>query len=268
MDARAGRAPLLSVLMAAYNAEETLPESVASALGQDEERLELIVIDDGSRQPVTDVLGDVDDPRLRVGRHARNRGLSAARNTGLRLARAPLVAQLDADDLWEPDYASTVVPRFEDPRVGLVYTNARLIGHPDSQELYIQDASVHPMDRFPKFAEANPVPSLTATMRADAVRRVAGWVTWLRQAMDYHLYAKLIMDGWRFDYVDRPLARYRWPQPTRGMSWNRRETELNELKMWLLFVARHPRVPGPRRQVRLRLRRELERISAKVDQLP
>jgi glycosyltransferase involved in cell wall biosynthesis len=255
-----GHAPLLSVLMASYDADDTVRESVESALGQDEERLELIVIDDGSRHAVAEVLEDVRDPRLRVVRHARNRGLSAARNTGLRHARAPLVAQLDADDLWEPDYASSVLPRFEDPRTGLVYTNARLIGHPNGQELYIEDASIHPLDRFPKFAEANPVPSLTATIRADAVRRVGGWATWLRQAMDYHLYARLIMDGWRFDYLDRPLAGYRWPQPIRGMSWNRRETELNELKMWLAFVARHPRVPGPRRQVRLRLRRELERL--------
>jgi glycosyltransferase involved in cell wall biosynthesis len=246
--------------MAAYNAEATIRESVESALGQDEGQLELIVIDDGSLLPVAEVLGDVDDPRLRMVRHARNRGLSAARNTGLGLARAALVAQLDADDLWEPGYASTVLPRFADPEVGLVYTNARLIGHPDGQELYIEDASIHPLDRFPKFAEANPVPNLSATMRTAAVRRVAGWATWLRQAMDYQLYAKLIVDGWRFAYVDRPLARYRWPEPARGMSWNRREMELSELKMWLMFVARHPRVPGPRRQLRLRLRRELERI--------
>ena len=255
--------PAISVLMAAFNAEDTIHEAVESALAQSDPRVELIVIDDGSQIPVTETLASIDDARLRIIRHDRNRGLSAARNTGLRHASAPLVAQLDADDLWEPDYVETVLPRFDDPAVGLVYSNAYLIGHPARQDRYILDASVHPMDRFPKFAEQNPVPSLTATMRTEAVRAVRGYATWLRHALDYYLYAKLIMAGWRFDYIDRCLASYRWPQPDRGMSWDTRTTEVSELKMWLAFVARHPTVPGPRRQVRVRLGRELTRLKGR-----
>ena len=246
--------------MAAYNAEETLPEAVRSALAQTDPRVEVIVIDDGSRVPAAEALNGIDDTRLRILRHDKNRGLAAARNTGLRHARTPFVCQLDADDLWEPDYVASVLPRFDDPAIGLVYTNARLIGHPHGQEAYILDASVHPMDRFPKFAEQNPVPSLTAAMRADAVRAAGGYATWLEGAMDYYLYANLIMAGWRFDYIHRCLAAYRWPSPERGMSWDTRGRELDELKLWLAFVARHPRVPGPRRQVRVRLRRELDRL--------
>ena len=258
--ARASDTPLISVLMAAYNAEATIRASVESALGQAEERIELIVIDDGSNVPVTEVLSDVRDDRLRIVRHPRNCGLARARNTALREAGGALVAQLDADDVWTPDYATSILPCFEDAWIGLAYSNARLLGHPDSQELYIPDPTVHPLDHFPKFAEQNPVPSLTATMRAEAVRAVGGWAPWLRHALDYHLYAKLIMAGWRFAYVDRPLGWYRWPEPERGMSYDRRVTELSELKMWLAFVLRHPRVPGPRRQVRLRLARELRTV--------
>ncbi len=246
--------------MAAYNAEDTVHASVVSVLAQKEERLELIVVDDASAEPVAEALADVRDERLRIVRRTANGGPSAARNTGLTLARASFVAQLDADDLWEPDYATTVLPRFDDPAVGLVYSNTRIIGHPTGQELYIQDSSVHPMDRFPKFAEQNPVPSPTATIRAEAIRAVGGWTGWLRIAQDYDLYARLIMAGWRFDYVDRPLASYRWPEPERGISYDRRATELEELKLWLRFVLRHPRVPGPRRQVRVRLGREAARL--------
>ena len=246
--------------MAALDAERTIQASVESALGQSDDRLELIVIDDGSTVPVADTLASIDDSRLRIIRHQRTKGLSAARNTGLQSARAPLVAQLDADDLWESGYLEQVVPRFRDPAVGLVYTNAYLIGHPHGQDRYILDESVHPMDHFPKFAEQNPIPSLTATMRTDAVRSVRGYATWLRHAMDYQLYAKLIMAGWRFDYVGRCLASYRWPSAERGMSWDVRTTERSELKLWLAFAARHPTVPGPRRQVRMRLGRELKRL--------
>ena len=115
------------------------------------------------------------------------------------------------------------------------------------------------MDRFPKIAEQNPVPALTATMRADAVRGVGGYAEWLWVCDDYHLYMKLARAGWRFDYIDRKLATYRWPQPSRGQSYDRSKAEVDELKMFLGFVLRHPLTPGPRRQARTRLRNELNR---------
>jgi glycosyltransferase involved in cell wall biosynthesis len=247
--------------MAALDAEDTIVEAVTSVLNQSEPRIELIVVDDGSRVPVVEVLDSIQDARVEIVRHGRNRGLSAARNTALLDARAPLVAQLDADDSWEPDYVDTVRPEFDDPAVGLVYSNATLIGDPGGQETYIVDSSVHPMDRFPKFAERNPIPSLTATMRTEAVRAAGGYATWLRYAPEYYLYAKLIAAGWRFAYVDRCLGSYRWPTPDRGLSADTRMREIDELRLWLAFVARHPTVPGPRRQVREQLKRRLRRIT-------
>ena len=249
--------PLVSVVTPAYDAEATLRESVESALSQTEERLELIVVDDGSRVPAAEALEGLDDARLRVVRLPRNRGLSAALNRGLREARGRFFSQLDADDLWRPNYLERVLPRFEDPAVGLVYTNARLVGHPDGQDLYIQDASVHPIDRFPKLAAANPVPCVAGTMRTAAVRAVGGYARWLPSAMDYHLVAKLAVAGWRFTYIDEPLAVYRWPEPDRGMSWDVETSERALLRLWTAFALRHPRVPGPKRQLRLRLRRRL-----------
>lgn len=253
-------APKTSVLVAAYNAEATIRESVASALAQTVADLEVIVVDDGSAVPIIEALADVRDPRLRVIRHHQNRGLSAARNTALRAARAPLVSQLDADDAWETDYVEAVLPCFEDPHVGLAYTNVTILGHPLGHSDYISDPSVHPMDRFPKFAEQNPVPALTATMRADAVRSVGSYARWLWASQDFYLYAKLIMAGWRFAYIHRQLARYRWPSAASGMSHDRRRHELDELRMWLAFVLRHPMTPGPRRQVRVRLKREWSQL--------
>jgi cellulose synthase/poly-beta-1,6-N-acetylglucosamine synthase-like glycosyltransferase len=257
------RAPLTTVMMPAFNSEATIGASVESVLAQTEERLELIVVDDASELPVSQVLADVRDPRLRILRHARNRNTSGARNTALAAARAPLVSQLDADDLWEPDYLETVLPLFEDPAVGLAYSNTHIIGHPDGLDDYIGDPALHPLDRFPRFAEACPVPALTATMRTSAVRGVGGYARWLWTATDYHLYAKLVAAGWRFAYVHRQLAHYRWPTAaSKGAA--RRRVELAELQLWLGFALRHPRVPGPKRQVRVRLRRELERLTRRL----
>jgi glycosyltransferase involved in cell wall biosynthesis len=149
--------PRTSVLMPALDAEATIVEAVESVLAQTVGELELIVIDDGSRVPVAEALAGVRDERLRIVCRRRNGGIARARNSGLRFARSPLVSQLDADDLWEPDYLESVLGCFEDPDVGLAYANATILHHPDGHEDYIGDPSIHPRDRFPELAEANPI---------------------------------------------------------------------------------------------------------------
>jgi glycosyltransferase involved in cell wall biosynthesis len=241
--------------MPAFSAEGTIEESVRSVLSQGFGDLELIVIDDASPYPVAEALRGVRDARLRILRRERNGGIARARNTGLRAARASLISQLDADDLWEVDYLEVVLPRFDDPAVGLVYTNATILGHPDGHDDYIVDASIHPRDGFPELAEANPVPCPTATMRTAALRAVGGYAWWLKSVEDWHAYLKLAAAGWRFAYVDRRLARYRWPHPERGLSYDERRMERWRFLALLGFALRHPGVPGPKRQALRSLRR-------------
>lgn len=262
---RDGRPPRTSVMMPAYDPEPSqLIEAVESVLAQTAGDLELIVVDDGSEQPIADLLAHNRDERLRVVRHPENRGLSAARNTALRAARAPLLSHLDSDDAWEPEYVEEVLPVFGDPGVGLVYTNATILGHPQGLDTYIFDPLPHPIDRFPKIAEQNPVPLPTATVRTDAVRAAGGYARWLRSTQDYYLWCRLAAEGWRFVFVDNKLARYRWPTGAGSLSDDRRRVELDELLMWFSFFLRHPRLPGPRRQLRVRLRRELGRLGMRA----
>jgi glycosyltransferase involved in cell wall biosynthesis len=75
-----------------------LTEAVDSALAQQDAEVAVLVVDDGSRQPVE----LPSDPRLRVVRHLRPRGVSAARNLGVSLAGTPLVTFLDDDDRLRP----------------------------------------------------------------------------------------------------------------------------------------------------------------------
>ncbi len=250
------RPALTTVIMPAYRSEATILEAVESVLAQTEPRFELVVVDDGSPVPVRETLAGIEDARVRIVAHGRNRGSAAARNTALRMARTPFISQLDPDDAWEPEYLESVLPCFEKPGIGLTYSNATIVGHPTGHDDYIGDPSVHPMDTFPRFAEQNPVPALTATMRTRAVRDVGGYATWAWGGGDYYLYARLIAAGWRFAYVHRRLARYRWPTAERGKSFDQRRVERYDLLIWLAFMARHPLTPGPRRQVRTRLPRE------------
>jgi len=93
-------APQVSVIIPTYNRAWILREAVDSVLGQDFESFELIVVDDGSTDDTAEILAAYGD-RLRVIRQE-NRGVSAARNTGIRAAGGTLIAFLDSDDFWLP----------------------------------------------------------------------------------------------------------------------------------------------------------------------
>lgn len=92
---------LVSLVMPAWRPRaDWLHAAVGSALAERGCELELIVVDDGSEEPVADVLGDVDDPRLRTIR-VEHGGPGAARNAGIAAARGTHLRFLDADDVVE-----------------------------------------------------------------------------------------------------------------------------------------------------------------------
>lgn len=92
--------PLVSVIIPAYNRADLLPRAMQSVLAQTFADWELIVVDDGSTDGTQEAAARFADPRVRVVRHDRNRGLSAARNSGIAHSRGEYVAFLDSDDEW------------------------------------------------------------------------------------------------------------------------------------------------------------------------
>jgi glycosyltransferase involved in cell wall biosynthesis len=95
--------PDVTLTMAAWRPERAwLHEAVRSALDNHGCSIELVVVDDGSPEPVADLLAEVSDPRLRIVRidHA---GTAAARNAGIEHARGRLIRFLDADDVVAPE---------------------------------------------------------------------------------------------------------------------------------------------------------------------
>jgi glycosyltransferase involved in cell wall biosynthesis len=93
--------PLVSVVIPAYNAAKLVGDTVDAVLAQTYPNVEVIVVDDGSKDDTAAALAPYGD-RIRVIRKA-NGGLASARNAGTRTARGEYVAMVDADDLCTPD---------------------------------------------------------------------------------------------------------------------------------------------------------------------
>lgn len=94
--------PDISVVIPFFNRAGSVAAAAASALAQAGPSLELIAVDDASSDDGAQRLKALGDPRLRILRHAQNRGAAAARNTGVAASTATLVAFLDSDDTFLP----------------------------------------------------------------------------------------------------------------------------------------------------------------------
>jgi glycosyltransferase involved in cell wall biosynthesis len=112
----------VSVVMALYNAERFVKAAIGSALASDLRQLEVIVVDDGSRDASAEVVAAIDDPRVTLVRSPASGGPSRPRNTGIARARAPYIALLDADDLLKPHKLSAAIAALErHPQAGFAF---------------------------------------------------------------------------------------------------------------------------------------------------
>jgi glycosyltransferase involved in cell wall biosynthesis len=132
--------PLVSVIIPTYNRGWIVREAIDSVLSQDFHDFELIVVDDGSTDDTADILKDY-RARITVLTQS-NRGVSAARNQGVRSSSGQYIAFLDSDDRWLPQKLSRQIDFFDN--------------HPDAQicqteEIWIRNGRrVNPKTRHRK----------------------------------------------------------------------------------------------------------------------
>ena len=123
--------PEVSVVIPLYNKGPYIARALNSVLAQTFQDFEVIVVDDGSTDDGAAVVRGFDDPRIRLIQQE-NQGVSAARNRGIEVAQAELVAFLDADDEWLPRFLETIIRlRTRYPDAGL-YGTAYKLHYPGS----------------------------------------------------------------------------------------------------------------------------------------
>lgn len=114
--------PKVSVIIPTYNLSNMLKDTIASVLRQSERDLEIIVVDDGSTDNTGEVVGGIQDERVKYF-YKPNGGISSARNYGLSKAIGQYVAFLDHDDLWPTNYLEVMIGNLERHKdFGLAYS--------------------------------------------------------------------------------------------------------------------------------------------------
>lgn len=93
----------VSVIIPTYNREFCIERAIHSVLNQSFTDFELIVVDDASNDNTANIIHQFKDDRIHYVKHPKNKGASAARNTGIRLAKGEYIALLDSDDEWHPE---------------------------------------------------------------------------------------------------------------------------------------------------------------------
>jgi len=122
--ARNKKIPRISVIIPTYNRADMVGRAVQSVLNQTYQDFEIIIIDDGSTDSTEEIIRGFHDPRIRYIRHERNRGGSAARNSGICAAQGEYIAFLDSDDEWLPQKLEKQFYLFktQNPEIAVVYT--------------------------------------------------------------------------------------------------------------------------------------------------
>jgi glycosyltransferase involved in cell wall biosynthesis len=176
--------------MAVHDGAPWVADAIRSVLAQTLGDLELIVVDDGSTDTTAGILAGIADTRLRVERRP-HEGLTRALNHALSVARAPLVARLDADDVALPERLARQAAFLDaHPEVGVLGSAAREVNG-DGREVRVVRPPADDAALRRALIRENPMVHSTVTMRRDVLERVGGYDPGFAVAQDYDLWMRL-----------------------------------------------------------------------------
>lgn len=215
---RSGSEALISVAVSLFNYDKYLPECLGSVVEQTHQRLELVIVDDGSSDASIEVARSwIEDHQSRFERcllvqHTQNQGLSQTRNTAFELARADYVFVLDADNMIYPRALERLLECIQTTGAGVAYSQLEIFG----------DQTASQLDNFggqkrlgladvwdpASFKKLNYVDAMSLISK-DAWRRVGGYTNMNYGLEDYELWCKFIEHNIDGIFIPEILCRYR-----------------------------------------------------------
>ncbi len=201
--------PTVSVIIPVYNGAGEVRRAIDSVLGQRHSKVEVIVLNDGSKDETASVLAEYGDKIRAINQH--NSGLSTTRNNGIALATGEWVAFLDHDDYWLPEKLSLQLQAAERTGFDIVYTNAGNFGDVARvSELRSEPQAMVEGDILEPLLQDNFIVVSSVMIRRTVILGIGGFDTSLPSVEDWDLWLKLSARGVRFAAVGEPVTMYQW----------------------------------------------------------
>jgi glycosyltransferase involved in cell wall biosynthesis len=198
------RAPRVSVVIPTYNSARFLREAIQSVLNQTYSDFEVVIIDDGSTDDTESVVRSFGERVSYVKQP--NRGVSAARNQGIRDAKAEYVAFLDSDDIWLPNKLAEQIPLLEqDPELGLVYSDWAVVPeHGEAEPSFLKKVPGSSGHVFEALLQWGFILTSGTVVRRACLDEVGYFDETLSIAQDYDLWLR-ISYRWKVALVSKSL---------------------------------------------------------------
>ncbi|WGQ11077.1 glycosyltransferase family 2 protein [Pedobacter gandavensis] len=195
--------PLVSIVIPTFNRADKLSDAIESALNQTYKNVQVIVIDDGSTDDTAELVKKYPDVEYHW---QKNGGQAAARNKGLKNAKGPILASLDSDDIWYPNFLERCVEKLESDHLDFVFANwDQDVKVGDSWDFLSGDPFLKPYHQHLKnhwsdlgnkelrdlFLKACPSPSSAVVIRKSSI--VSGWDEQINIGDDWCMYLEMIL---------------------------------------------------------------------------
>ncbi len=232
--------PGISIIMPCLNGEQNIQTAIDSVLTQSFDDFELIVVDNGSTDRTPEILSAVNDSRLRV-LTLPERGVSRARNLGLRKARGAFIAFLDSDDTWSAEFLEKMYTALaSDAKAALAYCGWQNLGLPGPRGEPFVPPDYETPDKAAALLEGCRWPIHACLTRHAAIIEAGGFNTHLTIGEDYLLWMEVSAAG-TIIRVPEVLARYHHHDGVQAIR-NQALAALDTFRAKQLFLRRHPEI--------------------------
>jgi len=215
----------VTVLIPAFNEERVIERSVARVLDSRDVRIEIIVVDDGSKDRTSEIVRTAyaGEPRVRL-LTLENGGKARALNKGLELANGEIVIALDADTQFEPNTIARLVRWFADPQLGAVAGNAKVGNRVNLVTRWqaLEYITAQNLERraLARLDAVTVVPGAVGAWRLEAIRAVGGYPP-DTLAEDQDLTIAIQRAGWKVHYDQFAVAWTEAPESFRALAKQR-----------------------------------------------
>lgn len=198
---------MISIIMAAYNAEKVIGSAIKSVLRQTYTDFELIVAEDGSTDKTAAVVEQMaqGDSRIRLLRNGENRGVSYTRKYAAEMACGNWIAILDSDDIWQPEKLEKQINLQQQTNADLIYTGSAFMNAQGDRldwEMHVPETV-----NYKKLLKQNIISNSSALVRRELYLKYYASEDGMHE--DFALWLSMLKDGKQARGIDEPLLVYR-----------------------------------------------------------